>query len=63
MCHGKLAQMGVYLPKMGFNMNPGVFVIVQKEDETVCVTRVLDMTTPEAAIVNWFPRLSTLDFD
>jgi hypothetical protein len=38
--HGKLTQTGLYLTKVGFNTNPSGFVIVQKEDETVCVARV-----------------------
>jgi hypothetical protein len=63
MFHGKLAQMGLYLPKVGFNTKPGGFVIVQKEDETVCFALILDVTTSDAVIVNWFQRLSILDFD
>jgi hypothetical protein len=63
MFHGKLAQMGLYLPKVGFNTKPGGFVIVQKEDDSVCVTHVLDVTTLEAVIVNWCTWPITLDFD
>jgi hypothetical protein len=63
MLNGKLAQMGLYLPKVGFNTNPGGFLIVHQEDETVCVALVLDVTMPEAAIFNCFPLLRILDFD
>jgi hypothetical protein len=54
----RLAQSGLYMPTIVFNTNPGGLVVVGRDDGQLSVCRILDVTAPEAALVNWFPRLS-----
>jgi hypothetical protein len=49
----------LYMPKIGFNTNPGGFIITECNDGHISVCRILDVTTHDAALVNWFPQLST----
>jgi hypothetical protein len=46
------------MPRIGSNTNPGGFVIAERYDGQLSVCRIFDFTAPDAALINWFPRLS-----
>jgi hypothetical protein len=47
------------MPSIGVYTNPEGFVIAEQEEGQLLVAQIFDIALPEAALINWSPRLST----